>query len=453
MDQVTRALGVRALLVSLVGLFVLGCLPPPRPPTPTAAPTVVRPTETPRPMAGGGRGGPPLVASPSPAASASPSPDAFANTFGVAAAWPPGVAPTSCRVARLYAGPTSDAGWNQSHEDAIRAVAGELGYVDLSLSRDDVDELDQAGAEAAIDGLVQQGTHAVYVTAPTWAEATRRVAARRPTVAFLQAGGVPTPDDPPNLGYYSARIEEALYVAGQVAGLTADGGTNLGFVSPLPTAGVFRAVNAFALGVRDQNPTARIHHRWSLATDEPGAERAAARALLDEPVRAVILAHAQDGPTVPLAAQEAGRLAVGLHADAGELAPRALVTSAVWNWTVFYRPTVEAVCTGAWTRNGSIAVASEWARWVGSMRDDAVRLTPLNFYALGEHPRREDVHRLYLEEVARFRTGERRLDAAFAGPIRDNTGQVRIEGRPDVASLFEDGDTWFAENVVGSPRP
>jgi basic membrane protein A len=421
--------------------------------TPTPAPTVARPTETPRPIAGGGRGGPPLVVSPSPAATARPTPDAFAGAFGVAAAWPPGSTPTRCRIARLYAGPTVDHGWNQSHEDAFRAVAGELGYVDLTAHRDGLDEADGPGAEAAIEGLVQQGAHAVYVTSPTWTEAARRVAARRPTIAFLVAGGQAAPNDPPNLGVYAARIEEALYVAGQVAGLTADGGVNLGSVSPFPTPGVFRAVNAFALGVHAQNPTARIHHRWSGATDDPTTDQAAARALLGEPVRATILAHAQDGPTVALAAQDAGKLAIGLHADAGGLAPRALVTSAVWNWAAYYRPTVEAVCTGAWTRAGNVAVAGEWARWVGSMRDDAVRLTSLNLYALGEHPRREDLQRLYEEEVARFRSGERRLDGIFTGPLRDNAGELRVRGRVDAATLFEDGDGWFAENVVGSPRP
>ncbi len=78
---------------------------------------------------------------------------------------------------------------------------------------------------------------------------------------------------------------------------------------------------------------------------------------------------------------------------------------------------------------------------------EATSSTPITI----SHSRK--VRRLYEEEVARFRSGELRLDGIFRGPLRDNAGELRVPGRVDAAALFEDGDGWFAENIVGSPRP
>ena len=38
----------------------------------------------------------------------------------------------------------------------------------------------------------------------------------------------------------------------------------------------------------------------------------------------------------------------------------------------------------------------------------------------------------------------------FTGPIRDNTGQIRIQDKPDLGKLYDENGTWFVENVVGS---
>lgn len=80
-------------------------------------------------------------------------------------------------------------------------------------------------------------------------------------------------------------------------------------------------------------------------------------------------------------------------------------------------------------------------------------MAPLKTQALANHPRGDEVQRLYTEEVVRFRSGEKNVETVFIGPIRDNTGQTRTESRPDLVRLFDENGQWFAANVVGSPRP
>jgi hypothetical protein len=123
----------------------------------------------------------------------------------------------------------------------------------------------------------------------------------------------------------------------------------------------------------------------------------------------------------------------------------------VWNWTVHNRPTIEGMCSGAWLRDGKVSIPQEYRDWMGSMKDGTVGLAPLNLNALGNHPRREEVQRLYAEEIAAFKSGAKSFVSIFTGPIRDNTGRLRIDGTPEVAALYDERAQWFVENVVGTP--
>ena len=74
----------------------------------------------------------------------------------------------------------------------------------------------------------------------------------------------------------------------------------------------------------------------------------------------------------------------------------------------------------------------------------------LNTAALASHPRKEQIQKLYDDEVASFKAGSKNMTSIFSGPIKDNTGQVKIQEKPDLAALYDDRGTWFVENIVGS---
>lgn len=302
--------------------------------------------------------------------------------------------------------------------------------------------------------LVQQGANVVYTTSAGFAEPTRAVAARHLDVAFFNAAGAPGPHDPPNISYYNATIEEARYITGELAGLVVEPGANIGYVASQPTPDVFRGENAFALGVMKTNPAAKIYNKWTLTRFDPNAERQAAESLLEAPIKASLLSQHQDSPTTQLAAQDAGRFAIGYGFDMSGSAPKASLTSAVWNWLEYYKYTLKPSCPGGgWVLAGKANPPLCCRNWMGSFKDGTVQVAPLNVSALVAHPRKFDIWQLYDDEVAAFNAGRKSFESIFTGPIKDNEGQVRIAGKPDIDALYDERGRWFVENVVGSPNP
>ena len=134
-------------------------------------------------------------------------------------------------------------------------------------------------------------------------------------------------------------------------------------------------------------------------------------------------------------------------------APKATLTSAMWDWTVHNKPTINGVCSGslAQGRQGDHPAGVPQLDGLVQRRHGPGRAAEPA--ALANHPRKDQIQKLYTDEVAAFKSGAKSFTTVFTGPIKDNTGQVRIEGAPDVAALYDERGQWFVENVVGSPTP
>ena len=100
-----------------------------------------------------------------------------------------------------------------------------------------------------------------------------------------------------------------------------------------------------------------------------------------------------------------------------------------------------------------MTIPSQYKNWMGSFRDGTVGVAPLNEAALASHPRKDAIVKLYNDEVAAFKSGAKNMEMIFTGPIKDNTGQVQIQGKPDMAALYDERGQWFVENVVGTTKP
>jgi basic membrane protein A len=400
----------------------------------------------------------PLPAGPAPTAAA-PTPIAATKPTAASSGAPttPSAASASntCKVGQVYGSPTAEKGWSWAHEQSLLAAAlQELPGTDLSTRMDSVPDGNKQAVEDLIENMVQQGANVVYTTSAGFAEPTRAVAARHLNVFFFNAGGAPGRNDPANISYYYATIEEARYITGELAGLVVEPGANIGYVASQPTPDVFRGENAFALGVMKTNPAAKIYNKWTLARFDPNAERQAAQSLLEAPIKAALLSQHQDSPTIQLAAQDAGRFAIGYGFDMGDSAPKASLTSAVWNWTEYYKYTLKPSCPGGgWVLAGKANPPPCCKYWMGSFKDGTVQVAPLNVSALVAHPRKFDIWQLYDDEVAAFSAGRKSFESIFTGPIKDNQGEVRIAGKPDIGALYDERGQWFVENVVGSPNP
>ena len=362
-------------LLAILTTLLMACTPPPAPSSPTAA-AAAKPTDAPKPAApAAAAASPATVASPaaaaSPAASASPSvaasPAASPAAGTSAAPKPVAAAPSSCKVAQLYTSPTYDKGWSWAHEQSfLRSQEGPAVRRPFG-SQGQRARRQQAGREDLLESMVQQGAKVVYTTSFGFMEPTRAVAAKHPDVAFFHASGFPDPNDPPNIGYYFATIEEGRYITGEVAGLAVDPGANIGYVAAFPIPEVFRGENAFALGVAQDQPDCEGKQSLDADLVRPeageGRRRGAAR-------------HPDQGPADHPAPGLASRAACGpggrqvrhrlrrRHERRGPEGDPHLADLELDRFTTS-RP-IEAACTGAWLRTARsrsrTSTRTGWAR-------------------------------------------------------------------------------------------
>ena len=189
---------------------------------------------------------------------------------------------------------------------------------------------------------------------------TINVAKKYPNVIFMHCSGFKTA---PNVGTYFGRIYQARYLSGIVAGKSTQSNV-IGYVAAHPIPEVVRGINAFTLGVRSVNPDAKVKVIWTNTWYDPAKEKQAALSLLD--AGADVIAQHQDTPGPQQAAEERGKLSIGYNTDMSKMAPKAVLTSAIWNWGPYYVNIVDSVKKGTWKSE----------QYWGSMKDNIVTLAP-----------------------------------------------------------------------------
>ncbi len=325
------------------------------------------------------------------------------------------------KVAFIFVGPVADLGWSYAHDQGRRALEQipgvETAYQEMVAEGPD--------AERVIEQYAREGFDMIFATSFGYMDSVMAVAEKYPNVRFEHATGYKTA---PNVAIYDGRGYEGWYLAGIVAGRMTR--TNvLGYVAPYPIPEVVRNLNAFTLGARSVNPQVKVKPVWIFSWYNPPAEREAAQALYDS--GADVIARESDSPEPDKLAEEKGIYAIGYNAISYDVAPNALLTAPVWNWSVYYKQTVEAAINGTWQTH---------AYW-GHIADGVIDLAPMN----------PKVPQAVQDEVKQAR--ERIVAGTlhpFTGPIKDNTGALRVpagEVMSDEALLSFD---WLVEGVEGT---
>jgi basic membrane protein A and related proteins len=323
------------------------------------------------------------------------------------------------RVAFVYVGPVGDLGWSYAHDQgrlALEAMGVETAY----------SEMVSEGPDAArvLRTYAAQGYDLIFATSFGYMDSVIEVAADFPDVRFEHATGYRTAE---NVGIYDGRGYEGWYLAGMVAGEMTE--TNLlGYIAPYGIPEVVRNLNAFALGAQAVNPDAEVRPIWIFSWFDPPREREAAQALID--AGADVIARESDSVEPDKLAQEAGVYAIGYNAVSTDVAPDALLTAPIWNWSVIYEKKVMDLVEGTWT-NDPI--------WWG-MAEGVLELAPIaDFVPDAMQQEVEDVKQSIIAGDFEF----------FCGPITDNTGELRVEAgecMSDEELLVFD---WLVEGVSG----
>ncbi len=325
------------------------------------------------------------------------------------------------KVGFVYVSPVGDAGYSYAHDLGRQAVAKMDGvktsYVESVSEGPD--------SQRVIQKMARSGYDMIFATSYGYMDPMLKVAKKFPETVFMHCSGFKSA---PNMANYFGRMYQARYLSGIVAGEMTTSNV-LGYVAAFPIPEVIRGINAFTLGARSVNPDVQVRVVWTKTWYDPATEKEAAKSLLD--VGCDVIAQHQDSPGPQEAAQEKGVYSIGYNSDMSPFAPKSHLTAPVWNWGPFYTEMVEQVRNGTWKSD---------SYWIG-IDKDIVGLAP--FGPMVPEEVRKDVQ----AGKAALKDGSLKV---FAGPVKDQTGTVRIADGKVAADKDLLGMTWFVQGVIGT---
>lgn len=326
------------------------------------------------------------------------------------------------KVGFLYVGPIGDGGYSYAHNEGRLYLEKELKVE--TIYKESVKE-DKAEVEQVVEDMIDQGANVIIGTSFGFQDGLVSEAEKHKDVKFLHCSGYETSD---NLSQYFGKIHEMMYLDGIVAGLKTKSNT-LGFVGAFPIPEVIRNIDAFTLGAKSVNPNVKVKINWTNTWYDPAKEKDAALALID--AGADVIAQHQDTAGPQQAAEARGVFSIGYNTDMSKTAPKANLTSAVWNWGPYYVKQIKAIMDGTWKSE------KYWGEYSDGIVDMA-SLTPL----VPENAK-EAVEKAKKE----IKSGKNKI---FAGPLKDQNGNIKVESGKTMTEDEIWNINWLVEGVEGT---
>lgn len=341
----------------------------------------------------------------------------------------PAIAKEDIKVGVIHlSDPAEGSGYSYTHDQGIVGMQKSLGLDDSQIVRKNkVDDQDATAIDTAIRECIEEGCNIIFATSWGYMDTCEALAEEYPDVIFSHGTGYKSNGE--NFNNYFGRIYQARYLSGIAAGLKTKS-NKIGYVAAMDinNSEVTGGCNAFAMGAYSVNPDAEVYVKVTNSWFDPEGEKQAAEALIA--AGCDVVGQHCDTPNPQLAAEEKGVFGVGYNSDMSKDAPKAVLTSVVWDWSVYYTEAVKSVIDGTWTGEN----------YFGGMADGLVDIAPLSDFC--EEGTKEKVE----EARAKIVSGDWDV---FDGVIETNDGStVGTEGQH-----MSDGDitgkmNWYFKNVT-----
>ena len=322
----------------------------------------------------------------------------------------------------IYVGPMADGGYNYMHEVGRQMMEKENPGIKSSVVESVPEGPD---CERVIETAIRNGSKVIFGNSFGYMDHMINVAKKYPDVYFMHCSGYKTA---PNMSTYFGRMYQPRYLSGLVAG-AATKKNLIGYVAAYPIPEVIRGINAFTLGVRKVNPKAKVKVVWIFSWHDPAKEKEATKALYDAGCDTIGM-HADTGGA-PKAAEELGMWVIGYNFPMGKYAPTRHLVTPTWNWGKYYSYAVKKIAAGTWK--------SEQIWW--SMKDGMVGLSD---YGKAVKP---ETKKLVAAEKAKILGGKWDV---FYGPIKDQSGKVKVPAGKHLTDPEMLSMSWFVEGVDGN---
>jgi len=230
------------------------------------------------------------------------------------------------KVAFVYAMDASTSSWTFAQEMGRHHVNNVFGDEITTSYVDNVPETPEA--YQYLKKLAQEGNDIVFVTSPSFINATLKAAMEFPETKFLNCMENQTYK---HVNTYFGRIYEPRFLAGIIAGAVTKSNV-LGYVGTHPVPDVINGINSFAIGAKMVNPYAKIIVEWLNNWDDADASHNASDKLVAG--GADIISH-HDTLSKGGASREFGVYLV-INDKSRNKYKKDYIAAPIWNWGIFY---------------------------------------------------------------------------------------------------------------------
>ena len=252
------------------------------------------------------------------------------------------------KIAFFYEKTHRTSSWTYGHElgrlylnNVFPGQVQSTAFENTVAGENDLERMEQA---------VKDGYNLIFATTPVMIPASLKVAANHPDVKILNCS---LNISHPTLRTYYARMYEAKFLAGAIAGCLTT--TNkIGYIANYPIYGMIASINAFALGAKLVNPHAKVYLDWNNLKDR-GVK------ILEDPEINYIM---DQDMTLPGNASRH----FGLYCFDGETPDNLAMTT--WHWGKLYEKIVRRVLNGTWKEDaatGGRAINYWWGMSSGAV--------------------------------------------------------------------------------------
>ena len=325
------------------------------------------------------------------------------------------------KVGFIYLGPVGDFGWTYQHDIARKAAVEHFGDKIKTTYVENVPE--GPDSEKVLNDLANQGHKLIFATSFGYMNYVLKSAKRHPDVFYEHATGYKRSA---NVSDYNIRFYQARYVQGVIAGKMSKAGL-AGYVGSVPVPEVVQGINAFMLGMQSVNPKARMKIVLINSWYDPPKEGDAAKALIDQGCD--IITQHTDSPAPLQAAASRGVKAFGQSTDMSKLAAGTQLSASTDMWGPYYIKRIGDVLAGTWKSTDT---------W-GGFDSGMLAMSPFaNMPA--------DVAALATATVDDIKSGKNKV---FVGPIKDQSGAVKIAAGTAMDDGALSGMQWLVQGVDG----
>jgi basic membrane protein A len=320
-------------------------------------------------------------------------------------------------------------GYTYEHSIGIEKMKEALKLGDEQIvTRFNIPDTEPAAVDHALRELIAVGVNVVFATSFGYMDSCERLAAENPDVIFAHCSGYKR--NKTNFTNYFGRIYQARYLSGIAAGMKTR--TNkVGYVAAMgkDNSEVTGGLDAFAMGVESVNPEAKVFVKVIGSWFDPPGESLAARSLIG--AGCDVIGQHSNTPTAQIEAERAGVWGIGYNSDMSNDAPKAVITSPIWHWGIYYTSFVRSVADGTFTTEP----------YFGGISEGMVGISPLN-KTIVESGMKEAID----SSLDRMKNGEFEV---FAGEIETNDGR-RIGGAGKTLSdnEIQTGIDWYYRNII-----